>query len=218
MCGMNVASSEIVTATESEHIILFRISLAAWKLSIPPKNDAHEPPLSLKVFCFFLNIIFFFWRDSGCTFENSELCSPAFESKQEHLNQHFLKPFFFLPAKLQILSSLPGVVPFPYLELNARAARHSRRQLPSTTSLTVSSWLYWSTLNPLDRSSRIRGVFFLWEMFRWEVPETLTWASTCVFGRGFFGTFRYDFFLLLGVRVGILEFVKFVMLPSKLTA
>lgn len=138
-------------------------------------------------------------RDSGCTFENSELCSPAFESKQEHLNQHFLKPFFFLPAKLQILSSLPGVVPFPYLELNARAARHSRRQLPSTTSLTVSSWLYWSTLNPLDRSSRIRGVFFLWEMFRWEVPETLTWASTCVFGRGFFGTFRYDFFLLLGV-------------------
>lgn len=85
----------------------------------------------------------------------------CFESKQEHLNQHFLKPIFFLPAKPQILSSLPGVVPFPYLELNARAARHSRRQLPSTTSLTVSSWLYWSTLNPLDRSSRIRGVFFM---------------------------------------------------------
>ena len=128
------------------------------KIVDTPKNDAHEPPLSLKVFFFNIH---FFWRDSGCTFENSELCSPAFESKQEHLNQHFLKPIFFLPAKLQILSSLPAVVPFPYLELNARAARHSRRPLPSTTSLTVSSWLYWSTLNPLDRSSRIRGVFFL---------------------------------------------------------
>ena len=167
MCGMNVASSEIVTATESEHIILFRISLAAWKLSIPPKNDAHEPPLSLKVFWFFLNIHFFFWRDSGCTFENSELCSPAFESKQEHLNQHFLKPFFFLPAKLQY-SFLPFRGWYPSLtwswmhELRGTAEDNYHQQRLSPCSL---SWLYWSTLNPLDRSSRIRGVFFYGRCF-----------------------------------------------------
>lgn len=109
-----------------------------------------------------------------------------------------------------------GTLPLPGAECTSCEA-----QQKTITINNVSHRVFLALLEHLEPTGPVvedSGCFFLWETFRWEVPETLTWASTCVFGRGFFGTFRYEFFLLLGVRVGILEFVKFVMLPSKLTA